>query len=475
MSMIKKPVLSRLKLTLSLLGLISLGAHAQTAPSDTNPNPSDVDATSMTESSPIRFSGFGTLGAVHVRGNGATFIRDMTQPKGANNQGISFDIDSRLGLQVNYAISDNFEAVAQIVSRYRQENDFKPELTWGFLKYTYGDLLEARAGRTGFDAYIGSDTRDVGYSFLWSRPPVDYYGALLFPFQDGWDVVLRTSLGDGIVRTKFYTGIIRQETSSLMQQTQWAGNPPPMPSLGATQQLDKSRITGGYFEYQDNHWTGRFGLAELQLTRDNPSGNMIVPLFNGAAAAAFAQGNTALGNYMTRFANATRVGDSHVRFKNIELVYEDGPLKMQGAISRMTTSSLVIPQLRSAFISTGYRFGRFTPYGVISRIRADKHHEPAEMTRLGESNPVFTDTAQFILATAATNQNTYTLGLRYDLTDNMSLKLQSDFVRNKDCSPVALPLSRPGSACPPPLLWPRVPVGWDGRANIYSATLDFIF
>lgn len=178
---------------------------------------------------------------------------------------------------------------------------------------------------------------------------------------------------------------------------------------------------------------------------------------------------------MTRFANDTKVSDSYVRFKNIELVYEDGPLKMQGAISRMTTSSLVIPQMKSAFVSAGYRFGRFTPYGVISRVRTDKHHEPAEMARLGETNPVFTDTAQFILTTAATNQNTYTLGVRYDLTDNMSLKLQSDFVRNKDCSPVALPLSRPGSACPPPLLWPSVPVGWNGRANIYSATLDFIF
>ena len=133
--------------------LIALAALASTAMAQTG---------SGAEESALRFSGFGTLGAASARDPRRAFIRDITQPKGASNRGASFDIDSRLGIQTNYRISDNFEVVAQVVRRYRYENDFRPELTWGFLKYTINDMMEVRAGRIGFDGYIRSVTRAVG-------------------------------------------------------------------------------------------------------------------------------------------------------------------------------------------------------------------------------------------------------------------------------------------------------------------------
>ena len=432
--------------------------------------------TSPTEDRPaIRFSGFGTLGGVHVQGNGVTFIRDMTQRKGANNRGISFDTDSRLGLQANYNFTDDLEVVAQIVSRYRQENDFRPELTWGFLKYTVNDMLEVRAGRVGFDAYIGSDTRDVGYSYLWVRPPVEYYGALLFPYEDGGDIVVRTPVFNGLARAKLYTGIPRQQTSSMTEQNQWAGHI-TTPGLGATQDLDKSRVTGGFLEYQDNHWISRIGIARLDITRGFPPGKLgASTAFQDTADDAYAHANPALGQAMTAFLDGIQTSNKQVTFRNIELSYEDGPLKIQGALARMNASALTIPRSRSGFISAGYRIGRFIPYATVSAIRTSEHTQPPlELARLGAPAHVVS-MAQFTLRTPRTNQNTYTLGLRHELTNTVALKFQADFIRNKDCSPVSLPVIGPGAPCPPPLLWPSEPVGWNGHANVYSATLDFIF
>lgn len=431
------------------------------------------------DSSPIRLSGFGTIGMAHTQGDGAAFVRDITQPKGANNRGISFDLDTRLGIQVNYDITDKFEAVAQVVSRYRNENNYWPELTWGFLKYTYDDMLELRVGRIGYDGYIGADTRDVGYSFLWARPPTDYFGTLLFPYQDGGDIVFRMPVMRGVGRIKLYSGITRQQVNSLMEQREWATSLGTIttPALGATQDLNKSRATGGFIEYQDNHWTGRLGISSLRTAKGFPPGTFNIPgALHLAALGAYGASNQPLGDALTSLVDNIQVNGKRGTYKTVELAYEDGPLKLQGAYARITSNSLLIPRGHSAFVSAGYRFGRFTPYATASLLRTKRSNYPQELAALGaDTSPGgIVDMAQFILSSPLTNQSTYALGLRYDFADNFAIKFQADFIRSKNCSPVALPGSGL-TPCTPPLLWPTVPPDWNGRANVYSAVLDFIF
>lgn len=452
----------------SLFGLTSF-CHAASS------HPTDQDHLG------IRFSGFGTLGAVHARADGATFTRDITQPKGADNRGLDFKIDSRLGVQLNYNVTNNIEAVAQIVSRYRHENDFSPEITWGFLKYTHDDMLELRLGRVGFDGYIGADTRDVGYSYLWARPPVDYYGTLLFPYQDGGDLVLRMPFMNGIARLKMFNGVTRQQVSSLQEQRQWASPYGPMstPPIGSIQDLNKSRNKGAFIEYQNNQWTGRIGYSRLRLNKGFPAGGLgVAGLMQAAVQSAYFSGNQALTTSLLSLLNGLEVANKHTTYKTFELVYDDGPLKLQGAFARFTSDSLLIPQGHSAFVSAGYRYGQFTPYATASLVRTKSSSRPQELAALGANQLLpgvpLVDMTQFMLATPLNNQNSYALGLRYDFTDTVALKLQADFIRNKNCSPVALPGSGL-SPCPPPLLWPTVPTSWNNRASVYSATLDFIF
>ncbi|MGL4605748.1 MAG: hypothetical protein ACRCU9_16545, partial [Iodobacter sp.] len=131
-------------------------------------------------------SGFATLGAVYNSTDQADFLRDLSQREGAGySRQLDFGVDSLLGLQLDAKINSEISASAQLISHRRYDNSYTPELNWGFVKYTPNDSVQARVGRLGFAVYMQADSRNVGYSYLPVRPPVDYYGGLPISYMDG--------------------------------------------------------------------------------------------------------------------------------------------------------------------------------------------------------------------------------------------------------------------------------------------------
>lgn len=416
------------------------------------------------------FSGFGTVGVVHNQGQGSTFVRDITEPNGARNKGLFWEVDSRVGLQANMKLHENFEGVAQIVSRYNWKNNFEPELTWGFLKYVPNDMFDIRVGRVGFDALLAADSRDVGYSYLWVRPPVEYYGQLPLASINGGDVVFRTPVGSGVGRIKLYSGVARQQVPNHLNQKDWLGISGI--SGGAMENLNSSRVVGGYIDYQDNHWTARLGSADIRVSHDFP-----VTVIDGLGlirATAAAYPLPSFANTLNTLSDDLSMLNKNITFSSASLAYENGPLQTQMAYSHFTSDSLLFPQSDSAYVSIGYRFGKLTPYGVVSSVRSKKSNRLDALKGMGVD--AIANMATFMMSPGQSDQDTFSLGMRYDFMNNAALKFQVDRIRNKNCSPVSLPM--PGamaSPCSPPLLWQTVPVSWNGRANVYSAVLDFIF
>lgn len=435
---------------LSLAGLIGLALSLP------------AQALADDDASRVNFSGFGTVGAIHNHGSGAQFIRDITQVKGSANNGLSWDVDSRFGVQANYSVNEEIEAVAQVVSRYRWDNTFTPELTWGFLKYAPHEAIGLRAGRIGFDAFLAADSRDVGFSYLWVRPPVEYYGVLPFHYLDGVDVVLSTALGRGTGRLKAYTGIARQK----------------VPTAGVLEDLAGSRVTGGFLDYQDTHWTARVGITDLRVLREFPTFALPDSSFDILASIrtfAGLQTDPAVASDLYRLARDTSLAGKHVTFKSVALAYEDGPLQAQLALSRFTPESLVFPHSHSGYLSVGYRLGQFTPYGAFAMAKNRKINRAADLAGRGAGLDPILGIVNYMFTAGERNQRTYTLGVRYDMADNVALKLQVDMIRNRTCSPLSLPIVGSTPPCANPILWPSVPRDWDGRAEVFSLALDFIF
>lgn len=142
--------------------------------------------------------GFGTLGLTHNSSGDAGYIRDISQPDGPAGTW-SAHVDSRLGLQLDWRIHDQLTAVVQGLSRYNYEGRYDPELSWAFLRYSPDPAVQLRLGRIGLDTYMLADSRDVGYSYLWARPPVDYYGNRHISHIDGGDITVIRPFGSGLL------------------------------------------------------------------------------------------------------------------------------------------------------------------------------------------------------------------------------------------------------------------------------------
>ncbi len=420
----------------------------------------------------VTFSGFGTVGVVHNDGNGSSFYRDITEAKGATNKGLFWEIDSRVGVQASIQPTPQLEGVAQVVSRYRNDNNFQPELTWGFLKYSFNDIVdEVRVGRIGFDVFLAADSRDIGFSYLWVRPPVDYFGTAICPYIDGGDIIFRAPVGAGVSRLKFYTGLARQQVSSLVNQTQWAGN--ITLNTGQTEDLSGSRVIGGMIDYQDSYWNLRFGTASVKVSNEFPVGQFDIFGTLRGTAQALVPTNPSLASSLNTLASDLSLSGKRVTFTSLEMAYEDGPLRTQMALSHYGADSLVFSPANAGYLSVGYRYGQFTPYAVFSAVKSKRSHRADDLA--GQGVDPLVSMVNFMMSTGLQSQRTLSLGTRYDLMSNVALKFQVDMIRSNTCSPVSLPLTGSAPPCAPSLLWKSVPVSWDGRATVYSAVLDFTF
>ncbi|RKR07486.1 hypothetical protein C7446_0298 [Kushneria sinocarnis] len=337
--------------------------------------PVSAGAQALAGNEPLTVSGFGTLGVIHNSSSEAAFVRDLGQPKGAG-EGWSARVDTLLGGQVDLKLNDRFDVTLQGISRYHHEGDFSPELTWAFLRYTPSPGWQLRAGRLGWDSYLFSESRYVGYAYPWVRPPVDHYGILQLDYIEGVDVTYRRPLGSGLAWAKLFAG---RSTSHLVL------------SEALSAEMDISNLYGGHLNYALGPWQFRASYAradsdaDFSVDREAFARNPRTLVLNTLIGRAFDYGA--------------------IELYSLGMTYEQGRWQVQAMQNRSTTDSEGV--IDSGFVSLGYRTGQATPYVMFSRVRTSFPEIPA-----GESF----------------RQRTWSLGMRYDVATNLALKTQLDRV-----------------------------------------------
>ena len=371
---------------------------------------------------PFTLRGFGTLGMARSSTDRAEFVRDLSQPDGLSTHWTA-KLDSVLGLQANYQVSEGLEAVSQVVSRYNPEGSYRPEVTWAFLKFDPNPNLSLRAGRLGTEFYLLADSRLVGYSYLPIRPPPDYYGILPFSYIDGADVLATTPFSDGLLRAKLFTGVTRE--NAPLADRQW--------------DLNHSRLSGGHVDYMQGAWLWRLGYSQIRFQNDLPIAELHRTLEAFGATSA-SQALSAAGKLS--------------RFYSMGMSYDNGPLQLRVMLSKTHQESAIFENSRAAYAMAGYRIGAFTPYGGYSETRSDPKHLS---TGLG---PVVDAQVASVMDDSHSDQHTVFFGSRWDFARNMAFKAQVDLVRGSSGSVFQTRWEKPG---------------YDGRINVFSLALDFIF
>ncbi|MCU6435413.1 hypothetical protein LPB67_16675 [Undibacterium sp. Jales W-56] len=385
-------------------------------------------------------SGFGTVGAVYNSNQHADFVRDLLQSEGVGHtRKLDLGVDSLLGLQVTGASRDNLDATLQVVSR-RAQTGFDPQITWAFARYSPNDNLQFRAGRLGFDVYLLADSRNVAYSYLWVRPPVDYFGSIIVSYIDGADVVIKYPLGSGIARMKAYAGKAREKSSTGVPDGYFS--------------LNGSDVAGGHLEYQTTSWAYRLGYSQLRFKNEFPG---LSELIDGLRSPVIAT----LSPMAKTVADSVGFQDKTIGYLSAGIAYDEGPLQAQLMLSRTKAGILGFPGFAAGYVTVGYRTGRWTPFATYSAVRP-LHRTNDGNTGLPSGVNPFVDAliaGSYNVAHSTLNeQATMSFGMRYSLSDKADLKLQLDHIDNTQG-----------------LLIRKQQPGWNGKANLLSISVNFIF
>ena len=367
--------------------------------------------------------GFGTLGVAHSSSRDAEFIRDISQPNGVSSSW-SGRIDSILGLQANYRANEAVELVLQGVSHYRYNATFSPELTWAFIKYDPTPSLSFRLGRIGTEFLMQSDSRMVGYSYLPVRPPVDFFGGVPFNYGDGLDAQWRHPVGEGVVRLRLAASVAREKL-------------PPY-------NLNGARIREASLGYENGPWQVRYNYAQAHFAQDIES---LAPLRAGLA-----------GVGATAAAQAIGLAGTTTRYQSLGLAYDDGNWQIQATTNSIRHDVVMFENARSSYLLAGYRFGSLSPFVGYSRT----HSSPKSLD-IGQPAsfiPALSESVATLMRASHQDQHTTTLGLRWDFRRNMDLKAQVDLVHGTPDSIFLVANFTPG---------------WNGRTNVFSLSLDFVF
>ncbi|KQV39399.1 hypothetical protein [Massilia sp. Root335] len=391
--------------------------------------------------SAVRISGFGTGALTWNNTDKAEFARP-NQASGATKD-VTTGVDSNFGVQADYAVNSWLSVTGQGLVRKDAQDDFGAELAWAFAKAKVSDDVAIRVGRMGVPAFMISDYRNVGYANTMLRPPAEMYSQMLFNTVDGADVTWQHSYGDTTYTAQFAVGKSKVDI---------AGGP----------SLDGHRLTALNLVAEHGPLTVRFGRVDGRLTLNGSTS--LTTLLNSlnAVGAGYRIPQAA------QLASDIDVHDKKASFTSLGATLDWNDVVVQSEYAKRKTDSY-INDTTSWYVMGGYRIGKFLPYYSHARLTIDgsvNNGMPAACPAgyPAACTPTLAALSGIVSSLRYTGvsqgeQQTDTIGVRWDFYRSLALKVQFDHVRPNQASGLLI------NAQP----------GFHGPVNVGAVALDFVF
>lgn len=399
--------------------------------------------------SKLQLSGFGSIAATRTDDDAIAFKRSFQSR--ANSKTWAFDADSRLGLQLDMAPSDNWHGVLQVVGMQREKGTFDPTVEWANLAWEVNPSWRLRLGRMVTPVTSSSESRDVGYAQLSARPPLETIGIYPMVGHDGADIRYRHSLGEGEMRVQMFAGQTRYK----------------LPFLAYT--VDK--VYGAAINYAVNDWTLRYAHTRLDDARATGGSYVttigsLLPSLNAIAPYCV---NVECSDLIPRINRLTTGWGG--RFNVISLSYDDGNWNLMSEYATRKVNTF-ISDARSLVTQLGYRINNFTPYVGFNKVDSINRQQPVQFVVSDPAQQANADilaaiVSRSLLFPQAAIRNV--IGLRWDAHRNLALKIQVDQVKHKypqaSYTGFYVRTTAPDGSLVP----------YDGKVRVYSISADFIF
>ncbi|RJG17207.1 hypothetical protein D4A39_10755 [Alcanivorax profundi] len=312
----------------------------------------------------IRINGF--ISAGMSQANADTTTGEASHIDGADGDW-SHDALTRAGIQFNARINDRAEAVVQLFAS--GEDDFDAEIQWGYLDYDLTDTVAIKAGRIVAPFYMHSQYVDVGYAYPWVTPPAEVYQLAPIKTMEGIETAWSFNTGGLSHRLAVFWG------SSTVDGGPRTGN--------ANFQADDLGGINLTSRWQD--WSVRASYSGASVTVPQDDLDALVP-------PAPLLGLT--------------LDDVYTYFAGLGLQYDNGSWFFASEVARLSFSNWY-PSSESGYVSVGKYLGKWMPLVTWAAVYPDE---------LDEQLP------QALNNGLAERQKSWTAGLRYSLTDSISLK-----------------------------------------------------
>ena len=383
----------------------------------------------------LKFSGFGTLAATYSDERKADFVTTIFQPNGVGyTRPWSLGPDSMLGGQVNATFNDQWSAVVQVIAKHHHDNSFTPQIEWANVKYQVTPELSVRAGRIAAPAFLVSDSRFVGYSQPWVRPPVEVYGVVPITSNDGVDLLYRKQFGSFTNAFQAYYGnaTAKLETSQAKSSPGWG--------INNTVQVGDLTLRAGYSANK----------VDLLI----PSFTTLLNAYSNFGAAP-----GPIGPQARALVQKYSLQDLKIGALSLAASYDPGKWFVMTEFVDFKGKG-ILADSQSWYVTGGYRFGSFTPYATYASTKSKVSVEPG--LAVGAAAPLNAGLNTTLNNAFNGTQSTTSVGMRWDFMKNTALKAQYDYIALGANSAGRLSDVQPGFVR-------------GGHLSLFSVALDFVF
>ncbi len=318
---------------------------------------------------------------------------------------LTFNQDTKLGLQLRAPLSDKLSATGQLVARGSE--NYKVDMAWAYFSYQASESTQIRMGRFRTPFYLYSDFLEVGYAYHWISPPEDAY-QLPTDSIDGIDIVVQAPVGPtdlsvqvygGSVNTQFTEGDLDFETVIRNQ-------------LGLVLTLNYEWLTLRASRHQAGDVTFN-GISEITALQTG-----LNALYDATGADGYAQAAAEMD-----------VNDMTYTFDELALKVEWNNFLFVTEIMQLSADQGPLDTLNRAYASVGYNFGPV----MLHYTRTVAEDDVADLSSSIPVNIPGTEGQSMLLAAGADmlaenfatpDRVTDTIGVRWDFESAAAFKVE---------------------------------------------------